>query len=279
MEKMTLLKTLAFGVPEVVMCILIGLAACRSDVKKDWKAFIIKLVLSVAVVLSVIYIYRQLSMSMKLNNYILLILYAVTFKLVWQMNYRQSILASCITEFILGLIEIATLPLYDFLLKTSGINSQNFDILFSPILRLPQIIMVMVFMKWNLRNNELLCKKWHDLNKYFKIGIIVIMLSIVWCTYAFANYADFNYLLIQNKLMTDLYKSILNRYFWTVLWFFIFLLFLIYYVYNFLQTQKMLDISPRDLINILGEESDENEIKEYIHILQNKYNKGEISDD
>jgi len=251
---------------------LIGLVLCRDNVKKDWKSFIFKMVASIIVILITIYFARR-----EFKNYTLLtgtitLAYVILFKTIWEMNFRQSILSGCSTMFLLCCIETITLPLYKIFLQTMKFTGLfDASILFSPFLRLLHVMIFLILTKWNFRNNEVISGKWSKQNKHSKIAIIIIILSILWCMASMLNYMDFydRIILFDD---TSFFIGNIRIFFWMTIWFFIFLMVLLYYIFNFLDTQKMFDISLEEILSTIGEELPKDEIKGYIDILQQKYN-------
>lgn len=273
MEIISLLKLMALGVPETVLNLLIGLVLCRDNVKKNWKSFIFKMVVSSIVILTMIYFVRRTFNSFTMIAGIMTAIYILIFKIVWEMNFRQSILSGCSTMFFLICLETLTIPLYNKLIINFQYN--NFlegSVLFTPFLRLLHIIVFLIFTKWNLRNNELISGEWAKQNSYSKTAIVIIIISIFWCMLSMLNYMDFNYKLASFGEELSFLVGNVRLIFWMIIWFFIFLLVLLYYIFNFLDTQKMFDISIEEIFNLVGEELSKPEIKDCIEILQQKYN-------
>lgn len=273
MEQISLFKLIIVGVPETTLNLLIGLVLCRDNVKKDWKSFILKMVISIIVILTTIYFVRRTFGNLALIAGTMTFTYIFVFKTIWEMNFRQSILSGCCTMFILCCIEAITLPLYKIFLQTIEFSG-FFDagILFSLFLRLLHIIFFLILTKWNLRNNEVISGKWSKQNKHSKIAMIIIILSILWCMTSMLNYIDATYRIEMFKDDASFLIGNIKIFFWMTIWFFVFLLVLQYYIFNFLDTQKMFDISLEEVLSTVGEELSKEEIKGYIEILQQKYN-------
>lgn len=273
MEQISLFKLIIVGVPETTLNLLIGLVLCRDNVKKDWKSFIFKMVASIIVILITIYFARREFKNVTLLAGTITLIYVIIFKIIWEMNFRQSILSGCSTMFLLCCLETITLPLYNkFLQSMRFADIFDASILFSPFLRLLHIIFFLILTKWNLRNNEVISGKWSKQNKHSKIAMIIIILSILWCMISMLNYIDLNYRIALFKEDTSFLVGNMKIFFWMTVWFFVFLLVLLYYIFNFLDTQKMFDISLEEILSTAGEELSKEEIKGYIEILQQKYN-------
>lgn len=272
MEEITVLKLILVGVPETILNLLIGLVLCRDNVKKDWRSFILKICISVIVSLIMIFFVRRIFYTFTLIGATMTLVYIFIFKLVWGMNFRQSILSGCSVIFFLICLETISLPLYNTLLKNFNIN--NFfeaSLPFTPFLRLVHTLVFIIFTKWNLRGNQLISGEWRKQNKYSRIAIIVIIISIIWCMVAMVNYIDFNYKIVTNQENISFLIGNIKVVFWMTIWFFIFLLVLIYYIFNFLNAQKMLDISIEEIIKIISDELSKEDILKYINYLQEKY--------
>lgn len=272
MEQISLFKLIIVGVPETTLNLLIGLVLCRDNVKKDWKSFIFKMVASIIVILITIYFARREFKNVTLLAGTITLIYVIIFKIIWEMNFRQSILSGCSTMFLLCCLETITLPLYKIFLQTMKFTGLfDASILFSPFLRLLHVMIFLILTKWNFRNNEVISGKWSKQNKHSKIAIIIIILSILWCMASMLNYMDFydRIILFDD---TSFFIGNIRIFFWMTIWFFIFLLVLLYYIFNFLDTQKMFDISLEEILSTAGEELSKEEIKGYIEILQQKYN-------
>lgn len=272
MEEMSLLKLILVGVPETLLNLLIGLVLCRDNVKKDWRSFILKMSISIIAILTVLFFVRRTFDSIVYTTTLMILMYVFTFKLVWKMNYRQSILSSCSTIFILVCLETITLPLYDTILNK--FNSHIFfegTQLFASFLRVIHTMIFIFFTRFNLRNNELISGKWESQDRYSKVAIIVIITSMIWCMISMLNYSDIYYKFMLTKADMSFLALNIKLIFLISICFFIFLLVLIYYVFNFLDTQKMLDISVEEVFNICGEELSKEEILKCINLLQKKY--------
>ncbi|WP_341876423.1 hypothetical protein [Defluviitalea saccharophila] len=273
MEEVSLLKLIIVGLPETVLNLLIGLVLCRDNVKKNWKSFILKMCISVITILITIFFVRSNINSLLWVTVYMVFVYTSVFKYVWEMNYRQSILSACSTIFLLTFLETITLPLYTMLVK--GLNFTNiFDggMLFSPLMRTLHIIVFLILTRWNLRNNEVISGEWSRQNQHSKIAIIIIIISMFWCMASMLNYVDFTYKISVFETEASFLVGNIRLVFWMTIWFFIFLLVLAYYIFSFLDTQKMFDISLEEILSTVGDELSKEEIKGYIDILQQKYN-------
>lgn len=272
MEELSLLKLIAVGVPETVLNLFIGLVLCRDNVKKDWSSFIFKMIISVIAILTVIFFIRRNITSLICITTITSFMYILTFKLVWQMNYRQSILSGCTTMFILVSLESITLPLYNVILTTFNLPSFfSGTLFFASFLRILHALIFIFFTRYNLRNNELISGRWKSQSKYSKVAIIIIITSMVWCMLSMLNYSDIYYKIIVSQEDLSFLKTNVNLIFLISICFFIFLLVLMYYVFSFLDTQKMLDISVEEIFSIVGDELSQEEILQCMNLLQKKY--------
>ncbi|NLT96415.1 MAG: hypothetical protein GXW85_12965 [Clostridia bacterium] len=144
--------------------------------------------------------------------------------------------------------------------------------LFSPLMRTLHIIVFLILTRWNLRNNEVISGEWSRQNQHSKIAIIIIIISMFWCMASMLNYVDFTYKISVFETEASFLVGNIRLVFWMTIWFFIFLLVLAYYIFSFLDKQKMFDISLEEILSTVGDELSKEEIKAYIDILQQKYN-------
>ena len=210
-----LLDLLLIGIPEVVLCTIVGLVTCRGNVKKNLPLFFMKLTLSVVIVLNIIYASRQVLTSTALITISTTITYLLIFKLLWDMNWRQSTLASLITMFVLLGIETAMLPIYTQFRTKFGDDSFFGSALgFSPFLRLIHFLAFMFFTKFNLRNSKALACKWEFLNGTYKAIAILIILSVALCFAFNINYSSMYVKTVLNNINVSGIAFNLNVFFW-----------------------------------------------------------------
>ena len=273
METMTFLKILIVAVPEAVMGILVGLVTCRSSLSKNnYKAFALKLALSVFGLIGLVYVSRKVFSGMVPHTLTSLLIFCATFKLVWEMNYRQSILAAGITVFIMGALDISTIPIYNMIVEKYYPDDYfAAGIVFTPFLRLLHILIFMVFTKYNLRDNEILTMEWETLTKYLKTGITVVITAMLWSILSMMNYSDLNYKIMFHKIDTIAVDTNIKLFFWIDMGYFVFILILAYYIFQYIQTKKLMGISPEQLLKAIKKKSTKKELAGYIKILQEDY--------
>ncbi len=194
-------------------------------------------------------------------------MYVITFLLVWQMNIRQSILATSINMFVVLTLEVFTMPLYQLLLDKWQFDFIGPNFLVILIIRTIHILIFLLFTRINFRDNELLIKKWDRMSFYLKLGVSTIIISMLWCSISMMNYNDMILKLIQTNDVASITNN-LTLSFWIIVTFFIFIFLFIYYILRFISIRKILDVTPEELIAQIGEGSSPVERKGYIKILE-----------
>ena len=273
METMSWQKILFTGIPETVVMLLMGIILCYGGgfFRKNVTVSLIKLILSTAVVLTVVYFSRKTVGNMILHTIISTSMYFVTFKLVWKMNIRQSMLAAFVVFSISYMLEIITFPLYDKFAQYIGLNNYyESSIIFVQLIRLMQIIIIILFTKFNLKNSKLLIVQLNKLRWYYQIAIVVIFISILFSTIANLNYLDVLFKVRTYQFDTTLIQSNLNIFFWINIWLFFVLIGLVCYIYKFIESKNILEMTPEEMLEIFKRKSTEKEIKNYIRILEQK---------
>ena len=277
METMSWQKILFTGIPETLVLLLTGLILCYGGgfFRKNMTVSLIKLILSTAVVLTVVYFSRKIVGNVMLHSLITMSMYFITFIFVWQMNIRQSILATFINLFTLTTLEVITFPLYDRFAQYIGLtNYYESSIIFVQLIRLIQIMIIILLIKFNFKNSELLTKNWNKLKWYYQIAIGVILLSVFLSMAVLFNYLDIIIKINTYHIDTSLISLNLKLFFWMNIWMFFVLVGLVWYIYKFTEAKDILEMSPEEMLEIFRRRSTEEEIENYIKILQRKEEEG-----
>ncbi len=273
--EISLVNLILIGVPETILYVMTGLVMYRSSVKQNIPLFIVKLIIHNIILLSVVYIDRQIFSNVMYITLINTFVNMLIFNFLWEMNWRQSLLAAVTSMFILMFIETTTLPLYEKVRSLYG-NENFFSVIlkFSILYRIIHILIFLILTKYNLRGSRFLEKKWNLLPVTQRIFVTIFIISVGLCYFANANYYD---LFMRYSTSTvDLSAFALNIKFiyWSniaIFIVFVLLLVLVYILENqFQQAKAFLDIPPEELMDIIGDDSDEQEINGYIAILQQK---------
>ncbi len=270
MEVMSIWRLVFIGVPEVLLGILIGLVLCRGSLKEmSKKVLVSKMAVSIIVILSIVYFSRQTFDGIVVHVCVTMFMYVITFKFLWEMNVRQSIFATCIKTYTVAVIEILTIPLYQSFVqwwKTEYFFEPS--IAFSPAIRMPQIFILLFFIKFNFARSELLIQKWRNLSVYYKAAMVVIIGSLLLCNIANFNYIDAIVKTNIHNINIDIIGGNIQLFFWANIWFFLMVIGLMYYIFKFLEAQKMVDVPPKNLVLSVAKESSPEDIERYIDILK-----------
>lgn len=269
------IELILFGIPEEVMCVLIGLVMCQKRFMNGWSSFFIRLMVSISILLTLIYISRPLFNRTALHTIFITLVYVLVFKIIWQMNWRKSIVAGFSTMFILVVLETAMYPVYErFRLLFGDENFFSTRFGFSPILRLVQLLVLIILTKFNLQENKLFVIPWRQLSLAYKYITVIITAAVILCFLFNVNYIDIYVQVKIHNINTSGIMMNLQMFFWGNIVFFVFFVLLTILLFAFDQKfqrlKEMIDIPHSEMIDIIGNDSDAEEIQQYIYILQNK---------
>ncbi len=271
----SLVKLILFGVPEITLIFMTGLVLYRSSVKQNIPLFIVKLMIANILMLSVIYFVRRFFTNTVSISFVNTLVSIIIFRFLWEMNWRQSILAAITGMFIVMFIETTTLPLYEKVRHLYG-NEDFFSVglRFSLIYRAIHLLIFFIFTKYHLRGSSILEVKWSQLPAFKKVILSTIIASVGMCFFISANYYDMHVRMASSDVDLSGFSLNFTFFYWGnifVFMVFVLLLFIIYFLEKqFQQAKAFLDIPPEDLMDIIGDDSDEQEINGYITILQKK---------
>lgn len=197
MDNMSITDVLLVSIPEISLNIIIGLILCNGNIFKDRKIkhFLSKLVFSVVFVASLLLIVRSVANNLIVITSIGFLIYALTFKLFWNYNFRQSVFSGNIVQFMIVVFDIASFPIVGLLNDYLNIDASLFfknRLIYSSIPRFLQITTLIITLKFNLNmsKNKLIHKSWNELDRFNKLSSILLNLLILFSFIFNMNYAD-----------------------------------------------------------------------------------------
>lgn len=177
-----LIQILTIGVPEVTLAILFGAVVFKSNIFTDESnripKIILKIVSSVMLTLTIITISQvYIPDNLVIKTCISILSYNLSFKIIFRLNHRQSILAAMLVMFSLMVLEVTTYPVINFLMNK--LAHKNLIILFLPM-RVLQVMLIYAFLKvkFNLSEKVLLSKDWKDLSFQNKITLCILIFMV-----------------------------------------------------------------------------------------------------
>lgn len=193
MDIMKLTDIFFFGVPETSITIFIALRLLSNKIGFKEKEMYIKLILSNIMILSIILFSRSLLSSIIYIALSSMAIYTLSYKHIWDYNWRQSVFAGSISIFLIMSMEIMTFPLVNWLINTFQDLTLLGDrlIVFIPT-RVVHIFILILVIKYNitLRGDHLIASNWKELSRNRKIIIITFITSILLCVIINTNYTD-----------------------------------------------------------------------------------------
>nr|WP_041701630.1 hypothetical protein [Gottschalkia acidurici] len=265
MDIMTLKEILIVGVPEVFIVILIGLVlGFSNDFFKQIRLWGLKLFISVMFILIGIYFIRSRATSIQSISIFCLITYIASYKFIFEMNTRKSIIIGSIVMFLILSSEIVTFPVLKYI--ENGVYFKN-RINVTIITRVIQIIILVLFYKANMHisNINMISCKWRDLKIKEKITIVFIISLLVLCVIFNASYSDLYVKLnISNLKLEDSYIRLnMFMYFMENILFIFIVLYLLNRTKNYYIFEEFLLQGDEAILRDLLELADEERIREY----------------
>lgn len=218
MDNMSFIDILFVGIPEVFLTILTGLIILGKNLNeyKDNKLlFSLKISISLLSILLIIYFSRRSLNSIVAIGAISTLAYMVNYRFTWSLNWRESIVLSNITIFLIGILEIGLSPYSDYILCNfnQGYYFDNRIILSIPLRVIQFVILIVIYKsKLTLYNVYLINRDWIELTKSNQLTAILLLILISLNSLFNFNFSELFIKLQINKIDTTLMNINLKIY-------------------------------------------------------------------
>lgn len=275
MFEVPFLSSIILGIPEISISLLLGLVIVRGNVFRyeRWTSLLLKLIISVTVIAIIVHIARGIFSSLYAIIFLTFTMCVVTYKLVFGLNLRQSILAGSVTNIIGIQLEIFSTPICDFLLQ-KHFEVPDFTLAsmyIMPILRIIQVLIIILLIKFNknFSKNYVLNEDWSDLPVSYKFSIITVLALLVSGIVFNINYLNFYFLEVKQKFYASRLPSFMPILAIQTTAFFFLIISSIVRTIGYEENKKMLESEViEDFLEGVSLVKSEQDLKKYIEILK-----------
>ncbi|AFS77311.1 hypothetical protein Curi_c02310 [Gottschalkia acidurici 9a] len=190
MDIMKFIDFALVGVPETTMMLLIGLLlGYGKGFYKRLNFLMFRVVIATVLILCAIFFVRSRLTSIQAIGMSSLLIYIVTFKSLFGMNIRKSIVTGSLAIFIISATEIVTFPILKYIAEGKYFEDR-FNV--TLITRIIQFIILICLHKFeiSLTNISAVSRGWYRLKTNEKITSIFVMLLLMLCVIFNTSYSD-----------------------------------------------------------------------------------------
>lgn len=189
LETMSLFEFFTVAIPELIILNMITLLIYRKNKKYSIAQYLIRLSITIGYLSICIFFIRQNIKDLMISGMIYLVLLTLNYRVIWNYNFRQSLLLSFTCIFVIDIAEGITTPVINILLEKLNIANM-FDNIFAITIpsRIFEIILIIfIYYSETSFNSVIFDEKLEKLKKSDIFILLVIFIILFVCFISNSN--------------------------------------------------------------------------------------------